>query len=342
MSEKRKPQVEDSLPADSKLGLTGSIYSDSSNSLSDFNSRLDRYAIARSRAVDMAHYIGHLPLGKGRYKSLQSRISGCGEQLVFHHYYTVDQVRLVAAQFCKKHLLCPFCAIRRGSKYLRAYSEKVETVKAENPGLTAYLVTLTIKNGDNLGERFQHLRCALRAMSQARRSYLSNPSKNPYLEFAKAVGGVHSIEFKRGSGSGLWHPHVHMIWFCQPGVAPDQARLCREWEGFTGDSYIVDVRPFHDQADLISGFCEVFKYALKFSDLSLADNWEAFMLLSERRLVDSFGVLRGVKVPDDLTDSMLDLPYIRLFYQYLGTAGYGLSGSDMPGSYRPGICRHAV
>jgi hypothetical protein len=235
----------------------------------------------------------------------------------------VDKVRLHAADFCKKHLLCPLCAIRRGAKYLKAYMDRLDVVLAQNPGLRAYMVTVTVKDGPDLAERFRHLRQAMRAMSQARRDYLKAPDCRQHVEFAKALGGVHSIEAKRGANSGLWHPHAHMIWLCRE--APSQALLACEWEAWTGDSFIVDVRPM-DGADLVGAFIEVFKYALKFSELPLDDNWQAFRTLSTKRLIDSFGLLRGVDVPDDLTDEPLDdLPFLELVYQWLGRAGYSLA-----------------
>jgi hypothetical protein len=280
--------------------------------------RLGRYGRAHQRALHMADYARE----RGESK-LGAKLSHCGHWLVFRHYYTVDKLRLHSADFCKKHLLCPLCAIRRGSKYLQAYSEKLETVLRDAPRLKAYMVTVTVKDGADLVERFGHLRNAMRRMTQARRDYLKAPDRRRHVEFAKALGGVHSIEAKRGSGSGLWHPHAHMIWLCYE--APDAAKLAREWHEWTGDSFVVDVRPFHDQDDLISGFMEVFKYALKFSELPLADNWQAFEQLSGERLVDAFGVMRGVEVPDDLTDEPLDdLPFVEMVYRWLGAAGYSL------------------
>ena len=50
-----------------------------------------------------------------------------------------------------------------------------------------------------------------------------------------------SYEIKRGQGSGLWHPHLHMI--AGREVEPDAEMLSREWHEITGDSFIVDVRP---------------------------------------------------------------------------------------------------
>jgi hypothetical protein len=49
------------------------------------------------------------------------------------------------------------------------------------------------------------------------------------------------------------------------------------------------------------------------------------MHLKGRRLQGSFGVFRGVKISNELTDELLDdLPYIELFYKY-SKAGYSLS-----------------
>lgn len=63
---------------------------------------------------------------------------------------------------------------------------------------------------------------------------------------------------------------------------------------------------------------EVFKYAVKFSDLTLADNWHAAQRLKGKRLLNSFGLFRGVEVPDSLLDEPLDgLPYWDRFYRYL-------------------------
>jgi hypothetical protein len=308
-SKKENPQIEGFLAEDSELGTDGAAA---------LPSKLDRYGRAHQRALRMSDYART----QGERK-LAFKLHECGDYLVFRHYYTVDKLRLHAARFCKKHLLCPLCAIRRGAKYLKAYMNRLGVVMGKQPDLRAYMITVTVVDGPDLTERFNHLRGAMKTMTQARRDYLKAPARNRHVEFAKAAGGVHSIEAKRGANSGQWHPHVHMVWLCNE--APDQAKLAREWQEWTGDSYIVDVRPFHDQNDVISGFMEVFKYALKFSALPLDDNWEAFKKLSGKRLVDAFGVLRGVEVPDDLTDEPLeDLPYIELFYRWLNRSGYSL------------------
>lgn len=306
---KTNPMSEIVLADDSEHGADG---------VAALPDRLDRYSRAHQRALHMSNYATE----RGERK-LGLALSKCGDWLVFRHYYTVDKLRLHSADFCKKHLLCPLCAIRRGAKYVKAYLEKFETVRQAHPTVKPYLVTVTVKDGEDLGERFRHLRKAMKAMMQARRDHLKAPAKNRHVEAAKAIGGVHSIEAKRGANSGLWHPHSHSIWLCHD--APDAVKLSEEWKAWTGDSFIVDVRPIAEDGDLAKGFVEVFKYALKFSELPEADNWEAHETLSGKRLIDSFGVLRGVEVPDDLTDAPLDdLPFIELFYKYAGRSGYNL------------------
>ena len=306
---KKNPQSEAFLAENSELGGGG---------IAALPDRVSRSGEAHRRALAMADYA--IDLGE---KAIASNLRLCGDYLLFRHFYTLDDVRLHAAKFCRKHLLCPLCAIRRASKAMQAYMQRLDVVLTEHPALTAYMVTVTVKDGADLAERFQHLRAAMRRMAQARRDYLKAPDKRLHVEAAKALGGVHSIEAKRGKGSGLWHPHAHAVWLCYE--APDAAKLAQEWHAWTGDSYIVDVRPFYDQADVVGGFAEVFKYALKFSDLPLSDNWQAFLDLSNRRLVDSFGLLRGVQIPEELTDEPLEgLPYIDYLFRWLGH-GYGLS-----------------
>jgi hypothetical protein len=137
-------------------------------------------------------------------------------------------------------------------------------------------------------------------------------------------GAVWSYEVKRGNGSGVWHPHLHMIALAE--CQPDAFELAREWREITGDSFIVDVRPI-SQDDPASGFIEVFKYAVKFSEQPVEDTWHAYETLAGRRLIGSAGAFRGVVVPESLLDDpegLGELPYVTLFYRYL-RGGYSLT-----------------
>jgi hypothetical protein len=304
--EKENPHFDDSsLAAESRVGA---------DDASGLPTRLDRYSKAHHRALHMADYARE----RGEVK-LSAKLHNCGQYLLFRDYFTVGKIRLRAATFCDKHLLCPLCAIRRGAKQVKAYLDRLQVILASQPDYRLSLVTLTVKDGDDLGERFRHLTGSFRKMQQARRTYLCG--NGPHVELAKFAGAVGSYEFKRGKNSGQWHPHVHMVVLHLGDIDP--RKLSNEWHKYTGDSFIVDVTPFHDDKPPVDGFLEVFKYALKFSDMPLVDNWHGFQTLSGKRLVFSFGEFWGVEVPEDLNDELLDdLPYVDLLYKFIRNSGY--------------------
>jgi hypothetical protein len=100
--------------------------------------------------------------------------------------------------------------------------------------------------------------------------------------------------------------------------------LRREWKEITGDSVNVDLRELEcsksrNFEELEGELQEVFKYAMKFSEMSLEDNWSAFSELRGKRLLRAWGSLWGVKIPDDLSDEnelAEDLPFIERIWIY--------------------------
>jgi hypothetical protein len=194
---------------------------------------------------------------------------------------------------------------------------KIETAMASHKALKPVMITFTVKNGFDLRERFLHVRGAVKALMQRRR----NAQKGQlHTEFAKVAGGIASYEITNHEENG-WHPHVHMICLLTDWI--DQKTLSQEWEEITGDSFIVDIRRIKPTdggkggIDIASGLLEVCKYALKFQDMTLPDTWHAYQTLRTRRLVQGFGCLHGIEVPDKLLDDPLEnLPYLELAYQY--------------------------
>ena len=269
--------------------------------------RLGRYGKARANALQFRDFL----VMQHEHK-LAEAIDRCGNYATFRDYYTIGQVRLSNFCTCKKHLICPLCAIRRGAKALRVYLARVEALMASDALLRAYIVTLTVKNGDDLAERYNHLSSSVRAYHRKRSRARQTG------EILKARSAVFSYEFtNKGKG---WHPHVHAIWLCHE--KPDANQLSRDWRDMTGDSFIVDVTPM-DMSDPVGAFCEVFKYAVKFSDLADSHRLYAFKTLKGRRLLDSFGELRGLDVePSDTDDLLEELPYIERFFRYVSGVGY--------------------
>ena len=279
--------------------------------------RVDRYGKAKGQALDVAEYIQTLP----EHQTVALKLRTCGDYLVFRHYYTVDRVRLHGASLCKKHLLCPLCAIRRGAKALKAYTDRWQAIQLEKPHLRAFMVTLTVKDGPDLLERFNHLHRSQRELWKRKQRKYASPLDG-------VEGAVWSYEIKRGAGSGLWHPHLHMIALATE--EPDSRQLSAEWKNITGDSFIVHVTPI-SQSDPVSGFMEVFKYAVKFSDQPPADTVHVWLTLTGKRLLQPAGCFVGVVVPESLLDDsegLQELPYFTLFYRYLVGAGYSLRPSS--------------
>lgn len=297
MAQRSSPEKENPDSVAAEIGVQG---------IEALPKRVDRYSKAKKGALDIAEYMATL----SKHQATAKRVHGCGDYLLFRHFFTIDAVKLHAASFCMKHLLCPLCAIRRGAKALGAYLDRFETIKRTSARLKPFLVTLTVKDGPDLRERFKHLHDSQRELWKRKQR-----RRGSVLDGVE--GAVWSYEVKRGNGSGLWHPHLHMIALAE--VAPDAERLSREWHQVTRDSFIVDVRPI-SQDDPASGFVEVFKYAVKFSDQEPADTVHAWETLAGKRLLGSAGCFRGVEIPEDLTDDpgdYLGLPYVDLLYRYL-------------------------
>lgn len=277
----------------------------------NFGERIARYGQAHARSLLMLEHLRGAPSPEAIKTA--AGLATCGNYLHFREYFTVGKVRLHNATFCKQHLVCPLCAIRRGAKALGAYLTRWQVIQEERPELRPYLITLTVKNGPDLEERQTHLSKSLRKLLDRRRNFNAGSRGHPWTELCKVEGAVYTLELtNKGNG---WHPHCHMI--ALAASAPSQSAISAEWLSITGDSMIVDCRPI--TGDPSEGFMEVFKYAVKFSDLTLADNWHAAQVLKGKRLLNSFGLFRGVQIPESLLDEPLDeLPYWDRFYRYLG------------------------
>lgn len=269
--------------------------------------RLAAYANHRHRAFAMADYIaGHSRTTQGR--KLAHTVRSCGSFLEWRHYYRLGKSALRRAVTCKKHTLCPMCASLRGLRFAAAYRDRVELALRENPSLRVAMLTVTVKDGEDLRERFEHLSHSWKVLRQ--RWHRGNAA----TVWDRIEGAVWSFEVKRGAGSGLWHPHIHCLALVSGEITT--AELAARWKEITGDSHVVDSRYVH--ADDAGAFCEVFKYALKFSELPLSDNWHAFLHLFGLRLVASAGCLRGID-PEDLMDpEESDPAFYDLLFQFSG------------------------
>ena len=140
-----------------------------------------------------------------------------------------------------------------------------------------------------------------------------------FNQFCKIDGAFYSTEYTYNPKTKEWHPHIHIFALLNDWI--DQEELAETWHDITLDSYIVDIRRVKKTKEhgYSKAVAEVCKYALKFSDLSLENTWEAFLTLKGKRLTGSFGSMHGVKIPEKATDDMPkeELPYLELLYHFV-------------------------
>lgn len=297
------------------------------------NRSLARYGSAKRHTLRLLRELGKeraLRLGLDWYT-----ISDCGDWLKLRDYFRVGRVKLHSANFCKKHLVCGLCAIRRGARAMAVYLEKARAVEGFGDTVLPFLITTTVLNGDDLAERLRHLLCNYRRLLKRRHLVRGSVMDS-------VLGGVYSVEVTN-TGRG-WHPHIHALWLIRAPffITPT---LRREWEALTKDSHQCDVSPIAPGVDLgpgvdayVEGFCEVFKYATKPAELGADLFAEAYPVLRGKRLLGSFGCLRGVQVPEDLADDLTGLetePYVEFLAHYVSggrywtsTTGEVFSGAD--------------
>jgi len=308
---KEKPGVRLTLGGDLKPGW---------DDTSRLNSRLESFGQLKHRTHEFVQWAldGGIPLFDRSITQVFRRLRDCGQYLIFRNFIFSKRSRLIGACSCRQHLLCAFCASRRGVKHAVAYKEKVDHLATVTPGSKLMFLTFTIQNGPGLLERFNHLRNAIKTLLRHRNNEAAH-HRDHHTEMSKLSGGVFAYEFKRGSGLDLWHPHIHMLALLGPDQFIDAAALKAEWLEITQDSHVINIKNADDNA-----FLEVFAYALKFSELEHTDRWFASQQLKGERLISSFGDFRFVEPVDDVCDDVLatDEPFVDLLFFWHTQRGY--------------------
>ena len=147
------------------------------------------------------------------------------------------------------------CAGIRAARSMNRYLKRIEELMRLNPRLKPVLITLTVKNGESLDERYNHLTSSFRTLFKP----LSGlPQERPgFNQFCKIDGGFYTTEYTYNKTTGQWHPHIHIFALLTDWI--DQEELAETWHEITYDSYIVDVRrvrkpKLRDTAKLLQRF----------------------------------------------------------------------------------------
>lgn len=128
---------------------------------------------------------------------------GCHEQVL----------KLAAANFCKQHVICPICSNRTQTRRRVKFNDPIrdQVYRIRSKDRYAYLLTYTVKDGEDLSERLEHLKQSKKAFRKmGQRRVTGKRSKG---EASKIRAAISTIEIKRGENSGLWHVHSHDLVF---------------------------------------------------------------------------------------------------------------------------------
>lgn len=235
----------------------------------------------------------------GKDERLGAKMRGCATWLHFREWMDHGgETRLMHVNFCTKYTLCRICAARRSVKLIEAYEPKIESVLQATPGLVPAMISLTVKSGWDLGERLGHIKESLSAMIAAKRKAESGSERHSPIQWNRVDGSLRSLEATFSEEQG-WHAHAHVYALLSDYI--DVFKLSAEWNRFTGDSSIVDVRRCYGENR--AALHEVIKYACKFSGLSDERLWEFHKGVNGGRMFDPAGNLRGVKTGDMDQDS---------------------------------------
>ena len=141
--------------------------------------RITRFGILKHRSKLQEQYLwtqvdfkseGEDDLSNKALKAA-TKLKGCGQFLLFRNYYTIDQIKLEKFHVCGQHLLCPMCAGIRAARSMSRYIQRIEELMRQNRHLKPVLITLTVKNGEDLQERFDHLTRSFKTLLARYRDY---------------------------------------------------------------------------------------------------------------------------------------------------------------------------
>jgi len=231
---------------------------------------------------------------------LHYRVKSCASFLLLREWIESGETKILNANFCKRHQICPSCAVRRGARMAEAALDRILYLMALDSNLKALHVTLTLPNTKSLEEGLMDLKTAWSLMIAHRRKALSKSGRHQKIEWCKVQGGIRSVEVtNKGKG---WHPHMHCLVLVEEYL--DLKKLSKEFQSFGGGKIVWANKIGSTEQELVPALLEVLKYPTKFSELSPKQRLEFYNVSRKTRLTDSFGILRGIKLGDIDQDDM--------------------------------------
>jgi hypothetical protein len=228
-------------------------------------------------------------------KTAALKLFRCGRTVCLRHYPGVGIV-IHYGRFCGFRRACPICAALRRRKLVSRGTRAMTELLKQNPGLRLAFIMLTVVDDPILLNCYEHLNRSWQRLLGRRADALRGRG---HSQWGKVHAGIANFEVERGSGSGDWHIHAHVLVAYEGEL--DIEAMQAEWLAITGDSHIVDVCPVQQDPTRDDALKAAVKatlgYSVKWQHLSRADLWQAQVELHGRKLTRPFGDLRGFDVP---------------------------------------------
>ena len=273
-----------------------------------------------------------------------SRVFNCGSWLKFRHYEDINKKTLYKARFCKKDKICPACSARRASKQV----SKVHNQLTSNPELLKanwYYIVLPVhhNSSEDFMTVFDRLQNGLKSINQSIRNVARGQNSNNF--FSQFDGIMYSIEETKTQNG--WNIHANLLVRTKSpliGLIKKKGynsfwnrEAVETWKEIADGSQNISISPINvsNSEVLIKNLQEVFKYSLKFQELSPDDLLIAYNCLFRKRLLGTMGTLRGLSVDVDLQgDEVENEIFIETLYHY--TKKYILSSHRRGKVYKDG------
>lgn len=262
--------------------------------------------------------------------STMKNINDCGSWLEFRHYTKLDKTKLHKANHCKKDKLCPACAMRRASKQI----QKVESTILQNEQLQKkhwYFGVLPVKHDKT--ESFDTVFARVKkSLDTWRTSFKNAKRKTGKKNILNSFDGLfYSIEITRSKNG--WNIHINFLacsdaeiqgiytYTDKNGKKISQHKdIADTWSSFTDNgSYMHSFQKVDttDKEVFTKNLFEIFKYALKFQDLTPKDALHVYEKTKNKRLMGSIGCLYNMPYKVDLDkEETLNQEYIEMVFRY--------------------------
>jgi hypothetical protein len=237
-----------------------------------------------------------------------NRIKECCNVVSFRRYLETGDVKLTSSTFCKYDRICIACATKRAMRMIKKFSLGVDQYKLWNKNRYYIVLTIQHNQNDTLEELLAKLMKYKEQLARNYRNWKRNTQRNKSF-FSQFDGMVTSVEIAH-RWKNWWHPHINILACTDNEIQIDNRfvrwatndQLLNERKQITWWSYIHNIRKINVTTKHFSrsGVGEVFKYAIKFSDLTVEQLSEVMIAqdLHQYRFFATYGIFRGWKLDE--------------------------------------------